>query len=100
MSQTFKWGPREAFRSRYAFVSDMPLQWSRRYLARYADGLNRYGQYGVFDLLEGGTVRHHQLEYFLDVVSEFESLALEPHEVITMNGNCAQAFRYVGQVRE
>ncbi|MEM6353247.1 MAG: class I SAM-dependent methyltransferase [Cyanobacteria bacterium P01_D01_bin.14] len=81
----------------HVFVSDMPLQWAKRYQTRYAEGLKRYGEYGVFDLPNGGTVRHHQLAYFLDLMSGFEMLLLEPHAVTTMNGNSAQAFRYVGR---
>ena len=84
----------------HIFVSDMPLQWARRYQTRYADGLKRYGEYGVFDLPNGGTVRHHALDYFLNMMSGFELLLLEPHPVTTMNGNRAQAFRYVGRAKE
>jgi len=82
----------------HVFVSDMPLQWAGRYQARYAEGLKRYGEYGVFDLPNGGTVRHHALDYFLDIMSDFERVLLEPYGVTTMNGNSAQAFRYVGRV--
>ncbi|MBE9064421.1 class I SAM-dependent methyltransferase [cf. Phormidesmis sp. LEGE 11477] len=79
------------------FVSDLPLQWSASYLDRYKDGYKRYGQYGVFDLADGGTVRHHDLGYFTQLMGGFDCLELETHEVITMNGNSAQAVRYVGR---
>lgn len=82
----------------YVFVSDMPLQWSRRYLARYQEGSDRYGQYGVFDLPDGGTVRHHDLHRFLQLMSGLTCLELETHEVQTMNGNTAQGFRYLGRL--
>lgn len=82
----------------HVFVSDMPRQWSARYLARYDAGLQRYGQYGVFDLADGGTVRHHNLDYFMRLMSGFRCLELETHEVETMNGNRAQAFRYLGRL--
>ena len=80
------------------FVSDLPLQWSDRYLDRYRDGQKRYGQYGVFDLEDGGVVRHHELGYFMQLMNGFTTLKLETHEVVTMNGNPAQAVRYVGKL--
>lgn len=80
------------------FVSDLPLQWTDRYLARYQAGQERYGQYGVFDLENGGVVRHHEQAYFMQLVSDFTPLKMETHEVVTMNGNQAQAFRFVGQL--
>ncbi len=79
------------------FISDLPLQWSARYLDRYKSGQKRYGQYGVFDLDDGGVVRHHGLGYFMQLVSGFTTLEMETHEVVTMNGNEAQAVRYVGK---
>ena len=81
----------------YLFVSDLPLQWSHDYLARYHQGSKRYGQYGVFDLADGGVVRHHELGYFMQLMSGFKTLEMETHDVITMNGNPAQAVRYLGQ---
>ena len=84
--------------SGYVFVSDLPLQWSDRYLLRYQEGAKRYGQYGVFDLDDGGTVRHHEMSYFMQLMSDFECLELTTHEVETMNGNQAGAVRFVGQL--
>lgn len=82
----------------YVFVSDLPLQWSAQYLERYRDGQKRYGQYGVFDLAGGGTVRHHEQGYFMQLMNGFKCLEMETHEVETMNGNQAQAVRFVGQL--
>lgn len=82
----------------YIFVSDLPLQWSARYLARYREGQKRYGQYGVFDLADGGTVRHHEQGYFMQLMNGFTCLKMETHDVETMNGNQAQAVRFVGQL--
>lgn len=80
------------------FVSDLPLQWSDRYLDRYQAGQKRYGQYGVFDLEDGGVVRHHELGYFMQLINDFTPLKLETHEVVTMNSHPAQAVRYVGRL--
>ncbi|MEL7144139.1 MAG: class I SAM-dependent methyltransferase [Cyanobacteria bacterium J06643_4] len=80
------------------FISDMPLQWTHRYLERYQRGAKRYGQYGVFDLADGGVVRHHDLGYFMQLLDGFTPLVLETHPIVTMNGNSAQAIRYVGKL--
>ncbi|MEM9947302.1 MAG: class I SAM-dependent methyltransferase [Cyanobacteria bacterium P01_D01_bin.36] len=79
------------------FISDLPLQWSDKYLERYQKGQRRYGQYGVFDLEDGGVVRHHELSYFNQLVSSFTPLKMETHNVVTMNGNQAEAVRFVGK---
>ena len=84
----------------HVFVSDLPLQWSDRYLARYREGAKRYGQYGVFDLDDGGTVRHHEMGYFVQLMAEFECLEMGTRDVETMNGNEAIAVQYVGQLRQ
>jgi len=84
----------------YVFVSDLPLQWSDKYLERYQAGAKRYGQYGVFDLDDGGTVRHHDMSYFMQLMSSFSCLELATHEVETMNGNLAKAVRFVAQLPE
>ena len=81
----------------HVFVSDLPLQWSKKYLDRYQEGAKRYGQYGVFDLDDGGTVRHHEMGYFIQLMADFTCLEMNTHEVETMNGNEALAVRYVGQ---
>jgi ubiquinone/menaquinone biosynthesis C-methylase UbiE len=80
------------------FVSDLPLQWSSDYLEIYEKGLKRYGQYGVFDLSDGGITRHHDLGYFIELMSGFTCLELETHDVTTMNNDQAQAFRYIGKL--
>ena len=82
----------------YLFVSDLPMQWSKRYLDRYADGLKRYGQYGVFDIEDGGVVRHHEMTYFMKLMARFDCQEIETHEVTTMTGNQAEAIRYVGKL--
>lgn len=81
------------------FVSDLPLQWDVRHRLRYEAGLAKYGEYGVWDFPDGGTVRHHGLAYFRELVAALEELAMEEFPVTTMNGNPARAFRYVGRKR-
>jgi SAM-dependent methyltransferase len=78
------------------YISDLWLQSDERNLIRYARDEPKYGVYGVFDLPEGVTVRHHDLEWIDKLTSDFEMVALDNIEVVTMNGNPAKAFQWFG----
>lgn len=78
------------------YVSDLSLQPDERNLIRYARDEAKYGIYGVFDLPEGVTVRHHDPMWIETLTKEFETIALDDVEVITMNGNPARAFQWFG----
>jgi len=78
------------------YISDLLLQSDERNLTRYARDERKYGTYGVFDLPEGLTVRHHDPQWIESLTSEFEMVALDHIEVVTMNGNPANAFQWFG----
>lgn len=78
------------------YLSDLTLQTDERNLTRYARDQANYGTYGVFDLPEGVTVRHHDPEWIETLTSDFEMVALDHIEVLTMNGNPAKAFQWFG----
>jgi len=78
------------------YISDLWLQHDERNLARYARDEAKYGTYGVFDLLEGVTVRHHDPKWIQTLTSDFKTVALDHIEVVTMNGNPAHAFQMFG----
>ena len=78
------------------YISDLGLQTDERNLERYARDEQKYGIYGVFDLPEGVTVRHHDPKWIENLTSEFEMVALENVDVVTMNGNPAKAFQWFG----
>ena len=78
------------------YISDLWLQTDERNLARYARDEQKYGTYGVFDLPEGVTVRHHDPKWIETLTSDFETVALDDIEVVTMNGNPANAFQWFG----
>ena len=77
-------------------ISDLWLQGDERNLSRYARDEAKYGTYGVFDLPEGVTVRHHDPEWIQTLTSDFETVAVDNIEVLTMNGNPAKAFQWFG----
>jgi SAM-dependent methyltransferase len=78
------------------YISDLWLQSDERNLDRYARDEQKYGVYGVFDLPEGVTVRHHDPKWIETLTSDFTTVALDELEVVTMNGNPAQAFQWFG----
>ena len=78
------------------YISDLWLQTDERNLTRYARDEQKYGIYGVFDLPEGVTVRHHDPKWIETLTSDFTTVALDELEVVTMNGNPAKAFQWFG----
>lgn len=78
------------------YISDLWLQTDERNLTRYARDEQKYGNYGVFDLPEGVTVRHHDPKWIESLTSDFEMVAIDDVEVVTMNGNPAKAFQWCG----
>jgi SAM-dependent methyltransferase len=76
------------------------------YLQAHSDEMERYEylnedktNYGVFTLAEGVTFRHHTREWIATLLSSFEIKAEKEIEVMTMNGNKAEAFQMIVQKR-
>src|SRR6185295_13220085 len=74
------------------YISDLWLQTDERNRERYARDEPKYGTYGVFDLPEGVTVRHHDPLWIEMLTRHFETLALDQVQIKTMNGNLAAGF--------
>ena len=81
------------------YVSDLWLQTDPRNIARYEAGRQRYGTYGVFDLPEGVTVRHHDRRWLDELTGGYQRLALDELQVPTMNRNTADGFQWFGRKR-
>ena len=81
----------------FLYVSDMWLQTDERNLDRYDRDVKKYGVYGVFDLPEGVTVRHHDPLWIESLLHQYELLALDEVEVHTMNGHATSAFQWFGR---
>jgi SAM-dependent methyltransferase len=79
------------------YISDIFLQTDPRNIERYIEGEKKHGIYGVFDLSEGVTVRHHDRDWIETLTEDFEVLSLEEITVHTMNGNPAAAFQWFGR---
>ena len=88
------------------YLSDLWLQTDTRNIERYARGQEKHGVYGVFDLPEGVTLRHHDRKWIEELTSRFEKLVQDEVETRTMNGNSASGFQLFcrksrrGEIRE
>jgi SAM-dependent methyltransferase len=81
------------------YISDMLLQNDPRNIARYERDEEKYGIYGVFDLNDGATVRHHERRWIDSLLRNYESLAFEEIEAQTMNSHPASVFQWFGRRR-
>ena len=79
------------------YVSDYFIQNDNRNLQRYREWEKVYGKYGVFRIDGGAVVRHQKRECFFAFVDSFEQISLEEFDLLTMNGNPARAFQYLGR---
>lgn len=79
------------------YLSDLLINSDQRNHERYQRFAEGYQRYGVFDLPEGVTVRHHQKEWIEELTRNFERLEYKPFQVTTMNGNESAAFQYLGR---
>ena len=81
----------------FIYVSDLLLNDDARNRERYDRFAERYKCYGVFELPEGVTVRHHQEQWIEELMGRFQRLEYERFTVTTMNGNESAAFQYIGR---
>jgi SAM-dependent methyltransferase len=82
------------------YLSDMWLQTDARNIERYVEGDKKYATYGVFDLPEGVTVRHHDRVWIDRLTHQYEVMHIEDIKVETMNRHEATAFQWFGLKRE
>jgi len=78
------------------YISDLWLQTDERNRERYIRDEPKYGTYGVFDLPEGVTVRHHDPRWIETLTRDFDPLALDHINIQTMNGHPAKGFQWFG----
>lgn len=79
------------------YVNDFLLNDDERNLRRYRQFAEEYGCYGVFRLLEGAEVRHHNRGWIESLLSGFEQKEFQRLTFTTMNGNKSNGFCYIGK---
>jgi SAM-dependent methyltransferase len=78
------------------YISDLWLQPDARNIERYLRDESKYGLYGVFELPEGVTVRHHDRRWIEALTQDYERAAVDHIRVQTMNGHSANGFQWFG----
>lgn len=81
----------------YIYASDYPLQDDGKNLARYRENERKFGRYGVFELSDGGVMRHHGEAWLDGLFSGFDEMDQREISVSTMNGSSARAFQLFGK---
>ena len=80
------------------YVSDIQLQDDERNRSRYDAFGGLHHPYGVFELEPGIVFRHLSLEWVTHLFSRFEQLELRDVPIVTMNGNPAKGFQFIGRI--
>ena len=79
------------------YISDYPLQEDERNRKRYQAFSDTYGTFGVFQLSDGGVVRHHDMVTIHHLLAGLELVDEDFFEVATMNGNPARVFQILAR---
>lgn len=77
------------------YLSDLLINSDRRNKERYKRFEAKYGCYGIFELEEGATLRHHTREYLERLASPFKTIYQQEFQVETMNGHKSRAIRMI-----
>lgn len=74
------------------YINDFLLNRDKRNLDRYKLGQDKYGIYGIFDLPDGGIVRHHDRNHMEALFFDFDTLLFEETIYNTMHGHQSEGF--------
>ena len=74
------------------YVNDFLINRDNRNLDRYRLGQEKYGLYGIFDIPNGGVMRHHDRAHMEALFSDFEIVAFEEKTFETMHGHESAGF--------
>ncbi|MBU0979112.1 MAG: methyltransferase domain-containing protein [Patescibacteria group bacterium] len=80
------------------YINDYLINEDDQSQARYEKTREKYGVYGVFDLPEGATFRHHNLDWIKKLLSHFKEISFQEQSFTTMNGNERKGFTYLGRL--
>ena len=81
------------------YINDFMVNQDRRNMARYEKFQSEYGTYGVFEIPQGGVLRHHFRDHIIELTRDFHELRFEPVVFTTMNGHRSNGFYFIGQCR-
>ena len=78
-------------------IYDFLINDDQRNLDRYDKYKQKHGTYGIFELDDGVTLRHHRLEWIDELTSTFTKVLFEKKTFVTMNDHNANGFCFVGK---
>lgn len=76
----------------FLYITDFLLNRDKRNLDRYQQGQEKYGLYGVFDVEDGGVLRHHDRNHMEALFFDFETISFVETVYDTMHGHHSQGF--------
>ncbi|MDR0303874.1 MAG: class I SAM-dependent methyltransferase [Chitinispirillales bacterium] len=79
------------------YINDFLLNSDERNVTRYKEYERKYKTYGVFELPQEVTLRHHSKEWVKDSLQIFKELEFEEMEYTTMNNNKSNGYYYFGK---
>jgi len=79
------------------YINDFLINSDERNLDRYNKFADKYGTYGVFELIEGAIVRHHEENRIFKLTKDFSKETYKKIQFTTMNGNVSNGFIFIGQ---
>jgi len=79
------------------YISDYWIQVDHRNQKRYTAFQDKYERYGVFELLEGVVVRHHDVNWIQQLLSDFLITEQVDIQVKTMNNHVSDGFQLFGK---
>ena len=79
------------------YIYDFLINEDQRNLERYDKYKQKYGKYGVFELDDAVTLRHHALEWISELTSVFTELSFEEKTFATMHSHESRGFCFVGK---
>lgn len=74
------------------YINDFLINRDKRNLDRYKLGQERHGIYGIFDLPDGGVMRHHDRNHMEALFFDFDILVFKETVFETMNGHHSDGF--------
>jgi len=79
------------------YVNDFLLNTDERNRQRYQRFEKKYGTYGIFELADGGVLRHHHEKYLNQLMNGFTQEYFKKTVFTTMNGHHSNGFVLVAK---
>ena len=79
------------------YVNDFLINNDIKSILKYVKFIMRYDIYGVYELKDGGILRHHTNKYIKDLFADFYELEYGKTKFKTVSGNFSNGFYYIGK---